>query len=83
MMWGFGGVFFILCMAFMIWMMFGHGMMGHDHSMTGESHRESDHMRMDTPERILAERFARGEIDAEEYDERLKALDGRDRSAYK
>jgi uncharacterized membrane protein len=76
MMWGFGGVFFILCMAFMIWMMFGHGMMGHGHG-------DMDHKGADTPERILAERFASGEIDTEEYEQRLEALGRRDRSARK
>lgn len=30
--------------------------------------------RRDTPEDILAERFARGEISREEYDERLSVL---------
>jgi uncharacterized membrane protein len=73
MMWGFGGVFFILCMAFMIWMMFGHGMMGHGYG-------DMDNRGTDTPEHILAERFARGEIDVEEYDQRLKALGRPDRS---
>jgi uncharacterized membrane protein len=67
MMWGFGGVFFILCMAFMIWMMFGHGMMGHGHG-------DTDNGGTDTPERILAERFARGEISREEFEERKRVL---------
>lgn len=31
----------------------------------------------DEPRRILAERFARGEIDEAEYRQRLKVLDGR------
>lgn len=31
----------------------------------------------DTPLRILDERFARGEIDREDYDERRKVLEGR------
>jgi uncharacterized membrane protein len=76
MMWGFGGVFFILCMAFMLWMMFGHGTMGHDHG-------DKEQRGTDTPERILAERFASGEIDIEEYEQRLEALGKRDRSAHK
>jgi uncharacterized membrane protein len=67
MMWGFGGVFFILCMAFMIWMMFGQGMMGHGHG-------DTDNGGTDTPERILAERFARGEISREEFEERKRVL---------
>lgn len=76
MMWGFGGVFFILCMALMLWMMFGHGMMGHAHGDEGQR-------RTDTPERILAERFANGEIDNEEYEQRLEALGRRDTSAHR
>lgn len=32
-----------------------------------------------TPEQVLAERFARGEIDAPEFHERLDTLDGRGR----
>jgi uncharacterized membrane protein len=75
MMWGFGGVFFIVCMAFMIWMMVGHGMMGHGHG-------DMDHKGADTPERILAERFANGEINVEEYEQRLEALGRRDGSAH-
>jgi putative membrane protein len=35
--------------------------------------------RRDTPEAILAERLARGEIDPTEYEERLAALRTRDR----
>jgi putative membrane protein len=34
-----------------------------------------------TPERLLAERFARGEIDEEEYRRRLATLTGDDRTA--
>ena len=34
-----------------------------------------------TPERLLAERFARGEIDEDEYRRRLVTLTGIDRSA--
>ena len=33
----------------------------------------------DTPEAILAERFARGEIDEKEYRERIRVLGGRPR----
>ena len=36
-----------------------------------------------TPEQVLAERFARGEIDAPEFHERLDALDARTRTAGK
>ena len=36
--------------------------------------RESPGVRLRTPREILDERFAKGEIDREEYDERRKAL---------
>ena len=72
MMWG-GGVFVVICLAVMIWMMMGHGMMGHG---------DREHGGMDKPERrpeakeILAERFARGEISQEEFEQRKKVLEG-------
>ena len=72
MMWG-GGVFVVICLAVMIWMMMGHGMMGHG---------DREHGGMDKPERrpeakeILAERFARGEISQEEFEQRKRVLEG-------
>jgi uncharacterized membrane protein len=69
-MWG-GGLLALICIALMVWMMMGHGMMGHDHG-----HRQE----IDSPERrpdaqeILAERFARGEISEEEFHQRKRAL---------
>jgi uncharacterized membrane protein len=64
MMWG-GGVFALICIAVMIWMMLGHGMMGHG----GSSHEEKD-----GPERTLANRLAKGEINIEEYQRLLEEL---------
>jgi uncharacterized membrane protein len=72
MMWG-GGVIALICIGVMIWMMMGHGMMGHG---------DRDHGGMDKPERrpdaqgILAERFARGEISEEEFEQRKRVLEG-------
>jgi putative membrane protein len=58
----------IVCMVMMMRMM-GHGHGSHG-AHTGESHSH----RAGGPERILAERLARGEIDTEEYKRRLAAL---------
>lgn len=58
----------IVCMAMMI------RMMGHGHGSHDAHTRESDAHRAGGPERILAERLARGEIDTEEYERRLAAL---------
>lgn len=71
MMWG-GGLFVLICIALMIWMMSGHGMMGNGHG---------DHDGIDRPEPrrdargILAERFARGEISEEEFEQRKQVLE--------
>ena len=70
--WLVGGIFMMLCMAMMVWMM--GGMMGHGHSggTTGDDRPD--------PERTLAERLARGEIDVDEYRRLLGALRSTDRS---
>lgn len=60
--------FMVLCMVMMVRMM-SHG--GHG-SSAGAPPRD----RLDTPERTLADRLARGEIDTEEYQRRLGALQG-------
>ena len=49
-------------------------MMGHGHGSHGAHTGESRADRVGGPERILAERLARGEIDIEEYELRLAAL---------
>jgi putative membrane protein len=69
MMWGwglFGAVFMVICMVMMVRMM--GGMMGHGQSGHG------GHGGRDDPERTLADRLARGEIDTEEYQRRLDTL---------
>lgn len=75
MMWGagwFGGVFVIICMALMVWMMMGHHGHGNNAVGSGEAKRNS----ADAGE-ILAERFARGEISEEEFEQRKRVLENR------
>lgn len=60
-------VVMVACMIVMARMM-GHGMHG---SHAGNPIEEP---RSDSPERILANRLAQGEIDTEEYERRLAAL---------
>lgn len=64
--WVVGAVFMIFCMVMMARMM--GGMMGHGHS------GHSSHGGRDDPERTLADRLAKGEIDAEEYERLLEIL---------
>lgn len=71
--WVLGGLLMIVCMVVMMRMM--GGMMGHGHPGHGE------HGGTDDPERTLANRLARGEIDTEEYDRLLEALQRTDHSA--
>ena len=68
--WGPGVLVMGLCMVMMVWMMAGHGSHGSHHSDGDESSRNGT----GSAERILADRLARGEIDVEEYDRRLRAL---------
>jgi putative membrane protein len=75
MMWGWGwggGLIALICMGVMIWMMMGHGMMGHG----GRDHGGMDHSeRRPRAHDILAERFARGEITKQEFEERKRVLE--------
>jgi putative membrane protein len=80
MMWNDGGwwlpaaLVFIVCMVMMVRMM-GHGAHG--------SHADQSQGRSSAgPERILAERLARGEIDVEEYQRRLAALRQRNEAGH-
>jgi putative membrane protein len=66
--WLVGVAFMIFCMVMMARMM--GGMMGHGTSAHGR------HNRSDEPERTLADRLARGDIDVEEYNRLLEALRG-------
>ena len=68
-----GAVFVVIGMVMMGRMMAG--MMGHGHSAHG------GHDRSDEPERTLADRLAKGEIDVEEYNRLLGTLQGTDHSA--
>ena len=74
--WGPGLLIMGFCMVMMFWMMFGHGSHRSD-SGRGASGGVSDvgaADRLGSAERVLADRFARGEIDAEEYERRLRVL---------
>ena len=70
MMWGVGGwwmagaVVMIACMLLMGWMMMGHGR--HDHGSSDQSRTNAND--------ILAERFARGEITEQEFEEGKRVL---------
>ena len=70
--WGLvGAAFMVFCVVMMV------RMMGMGHS----GHRgDSGHAGSDEPERMLANRLARGEIDVEEYERLLEALRGTDSS---
>ena len=73
MWWGPGIFFMILCMVLMMSMMGSHG--SHGSGGSGSSHGdESNGHASAGPERILAERLARGEIDVDEYERRLRVL---------
>ena len=64
--WGLvGAVFMVFCMVMMVRMM-GMGHSGHS--------GDSGHGGSDEPERTLANRLAKGEIDVEEYERLLEAL---------
>jgi putative membrane protein len=76
MMWGGGGwwvigaLVMVVCIYMMVRMM-GHGGAAHgDHS--GADHHEGTNSARD----ILSERFARGEISEEEFEQRKRVLEG-------
>ena len=62
----FGGLFLIVCIVMMVWMMSHHTSRG---PWTGDWRANGT-----DAERILAERLARGEIDTEEYQRRLTTI---------
>jgi putative membrane protein len=64
--WAIGVIVMLVCMYFMARMMMGHG--GHGDHGAGTSNRSARD--------ILAERFARGEISQEEFEQRKKVLEG-------
>lgn len=78
-----GGVFMVVCMWMMVRMM-SHGAHGHygaDNNgfASGHPHERAT----GRSEEILADRFARGEIDVEEYERRLAVLRQRSETAEK
>ena len=74
MMWGFGFGVFLICMALMLWMMMGHGMMVHRMGHGGTEHGHGDDHEEDGPEQKLANRLASGEIDIDEYQRLLATI---------
>lgn len=77
MMWGggwwfIGAIVMLACMYLMARMMMGHG--GSKHGVHGE-HGDGGSNR--SARDILAERFARGEITEEEFEERKRVLEHR------
>lgn len=70
MMWGWGGVFAVICIVMMVWMMSGHGGRGHAGHGEAGTNGSSPYARQ-----ILAERFARGEITEEEFEQRKRVLE--------
>lgn len=78
--WAVGGVVMVTCMILMGWMMMSHGGSHHggrDHG--GHGDHDDPQQRWggpDAPE-ILAERFARGEISQDEFEERRRVLERR------
>ena len=76
MMWGWWWLALPLMFVCM-WMM--GRMMGHRHSSYGSMTSESSRQRSGGAKRILAERLARGDIDVDEYERRLAALQTSDR----
>ena len=76
MMWseGSGGWWLLAVPLMAICMFMMMRMMGHGHGSHSAHSGEPPAARSGGPERILAERLARGEIDIEEYERRLAAL---------
>lgn len=73
--WGWvGALFVIACMGLMVWMMMGHGM-GHGGRADGDGARRDLNRDGRDAQQILAERFARGEISEEEFEQRKRVLE--------
>ncbi|MEO5902283.1 MAG: SHOCT domain-containing protein [Ilumatobacteraceae bacterium] len=63
----------VAAFAWVIVMVLRHGMHEHSHPIAGPASAAPEVVRS-TPQDILAERLARGEIEPEEYSKRLAAL---------
>ena len=67
----FGAVVMVVCIFLMGRMMMGHG--GSEHGENREPNHRGDTR---TAMEVLAERFARGEISQEEFEQRKRVLEG-------
>jgi putative membrane protein len=65
-MWGFGWIFWLAIAIIIVWLVFRVILGGNNRATFGKSE--------DTAEDILKKRYARGEIDQKEYDEKMKNL---------
>jgi uncharacterized membrane protein len=77
--WAVGGVVMVTCMILMGWMMMSHGGSHHggrDHEEHGDHDPRRSGISPSAPD-ILAERFARGEISEDEFEERRRVLERR------
>lgn len=75
--WAVGALVMVGCMVLMGWMMMGHGSHRGGHGESGHGgHGGSEH-RSDRPtaRELLAERFARGEISEDEFEQRERVLE--------
>jgi putative membrane protein len=70
-MWGFGGFFMLIFWVAVIWAFFALIRMTM-HSGSDHSHRKP--YSEDASMKILRERYARGEIDKKEFDEKMRDL---------
>lgn len=75
--WAAGALVMVACMILMGWMMMGHGSHRDGHGESGHGgHADSEH-RNQSPTEVLAERFARGEISEDEFEQRQRVLERR------
>lgn len=81
MMWGYGGGYWVFMGITMVlfWGLIIAGIVALVRYLGGARHSPGPHPTgaPARPEEVLAERFARGEIDAEEYEKRLELLRAR------
>ncbi|MDO8580337.1 MAG: SHOCT domain-containing protein [Candidatus Omnitrophota bacterium] len=72
---GFGWIFMIVFWGLIIWLVVAliRGSIGRNHQC-GHGHSDDTHGKGNSPLDILKERYARGEIDKKEFEERKKDL---------